>query len=615
LSLINELKRRNVFRAGAAYVILAWLVLQVSDVILGNIDAPAWVFRVLLLFLAVGLPFVLFFAWAFELTPEGLKRESEVDRSQSITPHTGKKLDRMIIVVLLLALGYFAYDKFVLAPASHQGTTVQTAAESAAAAPPVAAEPDNSIAVLPFVNMSDDAGNEYFSDGLAEELLNLLAKIPQLRVAARTSSFSFKGQQLEIPEIAKRLKVAHILEGSVRKAGNQVRITAQLIKADDGFHLWSETYDRTLDNIFVMQDEIAAAVVDALKISLLGAAPVADEVNADAYALFLQARYLFNQRSRENYEKSAQAYRQALDLDPDYAAAWAGLASVTINQAGYNYINLDTGVAQARAAAERAIALDPGLAAAWASLARIQGNYEFNWNGAYESAQKALLLEPANSEVLAQAAALAGSLGKFDQYLAYSAQAVDLDPLNYAALNQLSSAYEQLGRLDEAEKTIRHLLTLNPDYVTAHSTLAYLLLRQGKAEQALAECENEREDFWRSLGKAITLHSLGRKAEADAELASYVQLNHEFGAYQIGEIYAWRNEPDDAFQWLDKAYQQRDPGLGALLNDTSLVNLYDDPRWQPLLEQVGLLDAWKAMAASSTIGAVKLLTRAIERRS
>jgi TolB-like protein/Tfp pilus assembly protein PilF len=594
VSFLTELKRRNVFRAAAAYVILAWLVLQVSDVVLSNIAAPAWVFRVLLLFLAVGLPFVLFFAWAFELTPEGIRRESEVDRSQSITPHTGKKLDRMIIVVLLLALGYFAYDKFVLSPSSDEATKVQTAAEPAPAAPPAAAEPDNSIAVLPFVNMSDDAGNEYFSDGLAEELLNLLAKIPELRVAARTSSFSFKGQQLEIPEIAARLKVAHILEGSVRKAGNQVRITAQLIKADDGFHLWSETYDRTLDNIFVMQDEIAAAVVDALKISLLGAAPVAAEVNPQAYALFLQARYLFNQRSRENYEKSAQAYRQALDLDPDYAAVWAGLASVTVNQAGYNYIGLDSGVQQARAAAERAIALDPGLAAAWASLAQIQGDYEFDWNGAYESAQKALQLAPANSEVLAQAARLAGSLGKSDQALAYSAQAVDLDPLNYAALNLLSSAYEQAGRLDEAEKTIRRLLTLNPGYVGAHSTLAYILLRQGEAEQALVESENEREDFWRSLAKAITLHTLGRKAEADAELASFIELNHGFGAYQIAEIHAWRNEPDDAFQWLEKAYQQRDPGLGVLLNDTSIMNLYADARWQPLLEKVGLLDAWKA---------------------
>jgi len=372
-----------------------------------------------------------------------------------------------------------------------------------------------------------------------------------------------------------------------------VRITAQLIKADDGFHLWSETYDRTLDNIFLVQDDIAAAVVDALKITLLGATPVAAEVNPDAYALFLQARYLFNQRSKENYEKSAQAYRQALELDPNYAAAWAGLARVTVDQAGYSYIDLDSGVEQARAAAERAIALDPALAAGWVSLARIQGSYQFNWNSAYESVQKALQLEPANSEVLAQAANVAASLGHYDQALTYAEKAVDFDPLNYAAISFLSGAYEQAGRLQEAEKTIRHLLTLNPEYVTASSNLAYILLRQGKAQQALAENENESEDFWRSLVKSVALHSLGRNAEADAELASYIELYHAFGAYQIAQIYAWRDEPDKAFEWLDKAYQQRDPGLGSLLNDSTMTNLYHDARWEPLLAKVGLQDAWK----------------------
>jgi len=598
LSFFSELKRRNVFRAGAAYVLLAWLLLQVSDVILNNIAAPDWVFRVLMLFLAVGLPFVLFFSWAFELTPEGLKRESEVDRNKSITPQTGRKLDRVIIIVLLLALGYFAYDKFMLSPGRASAPAATAAAGNdgeSGAAPGSQAQALNSIAVLPFVNISDDASNEYFSDGLSEELLNLLAKIPELRVAARTSSFSFKGQRLEIPEIAARLNVAHILEGSVRKVGKQVRITAQLIKADDGFHLWSETYDRTLDNIFEVQDEIAAAVVDALKISLLGGAPVARKANPEAYALLLQARYLFNQRSRDNYEKSAQIYRQAIALDPDYAAAWAGLARVITNQAGFSYIDLNSGVREARAAAERAVALDPGLAAGWASLAHIQANYELDWDGAFDSVERALKLEPSNSEVLLQAARLAGSLGLYEKSLAYAEKAVDLDPLNYAALIFLSGAYEQVDRLGEAERTLHHLLTLNPEYGSAHATLAYILLRRGKAEEALAEGERESEDSWRLLAKIINLSVLGRKAESDEELVSYIRNYHEIGAYQIAEIYARRNQPDDAFQWLEKAYKQRDPGLGSLLNDTLLTNLYSDSRWEPLLQKAGLLDAWKAM--------------------
>jgi len=598
LSFFSELKRRNVIRAGAAYVLLAWLLLQVSDVILNNIAAPDWVFRVLMLFLAVGLLFVLFFSWAFELTPEGLKRESEVDRSKSITPQTGRKLDRVIIIVLLLALGYFAYDKFVLSPGRESAPAATASAGKDGengAAPESLAQADNSIAVLPFVNISDDASNEYFSDGLSEELLNLLAKIPELRVAARTSSFSFKGQRLEIPQIAARLKVAHILEGSVRKAGNQVRITAQLIKADDGFHLWSETYDRKLDNIFAVQDEIAAAVVDALKISLLGAAPVAKEANPEAYALLLQARYLLNQRNRDSYEKSAEIYRQALALDPDYAAAWAGLARVTVRQAGFSYIDLDSGVKEARAAAERAVSLDPALAEGWASLAYIQGNYELDWGSAYEFVEKALRLEPSNSEVLVQAARQAGQLGLYGKSLAYAEKAVNLDPLNYEALSHLALAYASVNRLTEAESTMRHLLKLNPDYASAHSTLSLFLMRQGKAEDALAEGEREKEDFWRLLAKTINLSALGKKAEADAELDAYIRNYQEMGAYQIAEIYAWRNEPDEAFNWLETAYQQRDPGLAWLLNDFSIRSLYSDPRWEPMLQKAGLLDAWKAM--------------------
>jgi len=500
-------------------------------------------------------------------------------------------------MVLLLALGYFAYDKFVFSPGRESAPAATTTAadrEPSAAAPESLAEADNSIAVLPFVNISDDASNEYFSDGLSEELLNLLAQIPELRVAARTSSFSFKGKQLEIPEIAARLKVAHILEGSVRKAGNQVRITAQLIKTDDGFHLWSRTYDRTLDNIFAVQGEIAAAVVDALKISLLGAAPVAKESNPEAYALLLQARYLFNHRSEENYQKSAQVYRQAIALDPDYAAAWAGLSRVLTMQAGLSYIDLDAGRKEARAAAERAVSLDPGLAAGWASLADIQGYDELDWDGAYRSVEKALKLEPSNSDVLVQAARLAGSLGLHAKALAYFEQAVDLDPLNYDALMLLAVAYQQVGRLEVAEKTIRHLLTLNPDFESAHFVLAYILLRQGKAEQALVEGERESEVYFRSMSRALSLSELGRDAEADAELAAFIENYHEHGSYQIAEIYGWRNEPDNAFRWLEKAYRQRDPGLGFLLNDWSLSKFYSDPRWEPLLEKVGLLDAWKA---------------------
>jgi len=274
LSLIEELKRRNVFKVAIAYIVMAWLVLQVADVILNNIAAPGWIFKVLMLFLAIGLPFAVFFAWAFELTPEGLKREHEVDRTRSITPDTGRKLNLLITTVLVLALGYFAYDKFVLSAnrdAALIEATMQTISEQTATEK-VPAQSDKSIAVLPFVNMSEEASNEYFSDGISEELLNLLAKIPEIRVIGRTSSFQFKDKNEDLRVIGEMLGVANILEGSVRKSGNTVRVTAQLINAEDGAHLWSDTYDRNLDDVFKVQDEIAEAVVSVLKVKLLGEA-------------------------------------------------------------------------------------------------------------------------------------------------------------------------------------------------------------------------------------------------------------------------------------------------------------------------------------------------------
>ena len=270
MSILRELRRRNVFKVGIAYIVVAWLLLQVADVILNNVTAPGWIFQVILLVLAIGLPLILLFAWAFELTPEGLKREHEVDRDESITTHTGKKLNRVIIGVLVLALAYFAYDKFqsrsqeLFAPVAleplknEQGTTVAEQADA------------KSIAVLPFVDMSAEKDQEYLSDGISEELLNVLAKVPELKVTSRSTAFFYKGKDFKISDIGRELNVAHVLEGSVRKSGNRVRITAQLIDVDSDTHLWSESYDRTLDDIFAVQDEIANEVVSELKVEILG---------------------------------------------------------------------------------------------------------------------------------------------------------------------------------------------------------------------------------------------------------------------------------------------------------------------------------------------------------
>jgi TolB-like protein len=369
MSFFAELKRRNVFRVGIAYVVVAWLVLQVADVMIDNIGAPEWLFKFIVLMLGIGFPVALLFAWAFEMTPQGLKRESEVDRSHSITPHTGRKLDYIIIGVLVVALGYFVSDR--IKPGPESPGPQATAQDRAAAgdmtlAPEVAADP--SIAVLPFVNMSNDPEQEFFSDGISEELLNLLVRVDGLKVASRTSSFTFKGANRNIPQIASELKVDHVLEGSVRKADNRVRITAQLIDTRTDRHLWSQTFDRELNDIFAIQDEIANAIVTALQrelgVGLQSVTVAAATENLDAYQLYLKARELF--QVRQNLPTAISLFEQATILDPGYAKAWEGLAAA--QSVGASWLVGD-GIdhrALAAAAADRALELDPSLSMPYA---------------------------------------------------------------------------------------------------------------------------------------------------------------------------------------------------------------------------------------------------------
>ena len=593
MSLFNELKRRNVFRVGIAYVIAAWLVAQVLQLIFDSFGTPDWVMKTVLVLMATGLPFVLFFAWAFELTPEGLKRESEVDRTRSVTPQTGKKLDRISMVVLLLALGYFAFDKFVLSPArdaalvkaTTQAITEQEVAEKALTEQ--ASDMGKSIAVLPFVDMSPDKDQEYMSDGIAEELLNLLAKIPELKVASRSSAFQFKGEKIDLVDVAHKLKVAYVLEGSVRKAGNQLRITAQLIKADDGFHLWSETYDRSLDNIFAIQDEISAAVVDALKIELLGTAPKAKVVNPEAYALLLKARYLYAKWGKENFAAALEAYQQALAIDPDYAEAWAGLSVTYLSQTQSGYLEGKEGLVLARGAVDKAVALDPNLATAWARLSLIQSVFEWDWAGADKSVQKALNMAPNDIQVLSAAGNLANILGRLDEALAYYQRVLADDPLNMINLYNAADMLHRQGQLAESERAYRKLLDLNPEDWGSHTQVAIIMLQQGRAQDAWSELELEVDPQQREYGRILALFSLGKGEEARQHLDQFIENNQSWGAFPIATIYAWNQDADTAFKWLDRAYEQRDGLMCSLLMEPLFTKLHDDPRWLKLVDKMG----------------------------
>jgi TolB-like protein/Tfp pilus assembly protein PilF len=600
LSLFNELKRRNVFRVAIAYIVMAWLVMQVADVVLNNIEAPDWVFQVLMLFLGLGFPFAVIFAWAFEMTPDGLKRESEVDRSQSITGQTGKKLNHMITGILVLALAYFAYDKFVVS-SERDTVLVDTATQSVPQQP---ADPvgqtrtiDKSIAVLPFADMSPNKDQEYFSDGLSEELLNLLAKIPELRVAARTSSFSLKGKDMQISEVGEILKVAHVLEGSVRTAGDRIRVTAQLIQSDNGYHLWSETYDRTLNDIFAIQDEIAAKVVEQLKITLLDITPTVKETDPQAYALVLQARHMVWQRTKEAMESSVKLYQQALEIAPDYTAAWTGLAANYHEQAGNGLRPIHEGYRLAREAANRALAIDPDYAPAYAVLGNIAMIYDNDPVAAARLLGQALALEPASLDIIRQSANLVEILGRLDEAIALLEYVAARDPVNTEAHANLARSYRVAGDWDAAIASYQTSLALSPGRIGSYNGIGESWLFKGDAQAALAAYAKEPDDEWRTKGQTMALFDLGRNAEFEEK---FTELRERWGDQwpsEIAQVYAYTGNPDEAFAWLEKAVEQNEDGLFQQYYQPLNTPLHTDPRWAEFRQ--------RTIASEAQLGSLK----------
>jgi TolB-like protein/class 3 adenylate cyclase/Tfp pilus assembly protein PilF len=463
-----------------------------------------------------------------------------------------------------------------------------------------------SIAVLPFVNLSRDEENEYFADGLAEELLNVLSKIRSLRVASRTSAFHFKGKDVDIPTIAQKLNVATILEGSVRKAGKRVRITAQLIQVATDSHLWSESYDRELEDIFAVQDDIAQSVVKELRAALLAEKPDASasaaakaEVqaaakgrgeNAEAYRLYLQGRFYEDRLTQEDTAKAIGYYRQALAIDPNYALAWAGLSRGYATEGASSWRPAAEGFAMAREAAERALRLEPDLAEAHAALAEILMFYGWEWHGADASLRRALELAPGNARIMRSTAILAGLLGRLDEAIALLRRAAALDPLAVPLHRSLARWCYHAGLLDEAETGARKTLELNPLGGRLHHFLGLVRLKQGRVEEALEEFQQEGHDTFRLLGLTLVLHTRGLPAESHAALKELIAKDADGSACQIAEAYAYRGETELAFEWLERAYVQRDSGLSMMKTDPLLHRLHADPRWQSFLEKMGLAD-------------------------
>ncbi len=463
-----------------------------------------------------------------------------------------------------------------------------------------------SIAVLPFVNRSRDEEDEYFSDGLADELLTMLAKIRGLRVAARTSSFHFKGRDTTIAEVGSVLNVATVLEGSVRKAGQRVRISVQLVKVSDGYHLWSETYDRTLEDIFAVQDDIAQSVVKELRTALLGEAADSEAsgeakaevakaakgraTDPEAHRLYLLARHLIERRTREDTAKGIGYLKQALALDPGFALAWAKLGGAYASEGSLGWVPVSEGYGRAREAVERSLALEPDLAEGHAQLGWIQMHQDWDWRGAEASFARGLELAPGSAFVLRGAGVLARSQGRFGEATGLIHRAVEQDPLGSDAYHNLGFALEAADRFAEAEGACRKSLELAPQRALTRASLALFLLGQGRGDEALAEVTQEPDEGFRLYALAIIHDAMSQGTESDAALRELIEKHAEGAAFQVAEVQAARGAADAAFAWLERAYAQRDPGLTEMKPSPRLRSIHGDPRWGAFTKKMGFED-------------------------
>jgi TolB-like protein len=585
VSLLAELNRRNVLRVAAGYAAVSWLLIQIVGTVFPFFGFSDAAIRGVMIVLIIGFIPAVVVSWVFEWTPEGLRRDGEVEGATPGAVAMGKRLDRLVIVALVLAVGYFAVDKFVFDPAENAAIREQAREEGRAEAL-VGSYGDKSIAVLPFLNMSSDAEQEYFSDGIAEEVLNLLARIPELRVISRSSAFAFKGQNVEIPEIADRLNVSYVLEGSVRKAGSSVRITAQLIEARSDTHLWSQIYDRDLDDIFAIQEEIAADVVENLKVKLVNTVPRARRTDPEVLALTLQARSLKQIGDTESADRAMALLEKALELDPDYVPALLDLGRALYGRLGRENVAASDIMPKLQAIMVQVSLLEPENArfiayGAWGQFESAQ-----NIEAAAAGLTRAVELAPNDVDVLNTASEFALRIGHADTAIRLRNRAVSRDPLCFGCVYELAVAYRLAGRYDEALEYQKRYMAMGKG---GYYTLASVYLLRGEPEQALSLTEGGlMNDFNVYATRAMALHDLGRFEESAAAMTRQIE---EFGDGDfpefIAEAYAWIGDRDAAFSWLEKTYGDNVTGIMRELMDPLWARVRGDPRRLEWLEKAG----------------------------
>jgi TolB-like protein/Flp pilus assembly protein TadD len=583
----GELKRRNVYKVGVAYAVIAWLLMQVASQIFPFFEIPNSVVRLVVLLLVIGFPIALIIAWAFEVTSEGIKRTEAADAA-GLRSHGGTWI-YVVLIGAALSVGLFFVGRYTAGHATARPASeeLRRGKQSEMAT----ASPDKSIAVLPLVNESGDPKDEYFSDGLSEELIAALAQITGLKVIGRSSSFRFKDRKEEPRAIGEKLGVSTLLDGTVRKQGDRVRIVAELVNAADGIQLWTRTFDRELKDIFAVQEEIARAVAESLKVTLLGSqdhpAQRGAPSNVEAHNAYLQGHFHFQRRNLEDYRKAVDYFDQAIRLDPDYALAY------TERSEAWSFIGDLTGQhepawSNARSDAEKAVAIAPDLAEARAALGWVRFFIDWKFAEGITELKRAKELSPANptaNDLLARAILY---LGRLDEGERQARHAVELDPLSVTAQGNVARSLFYAGKLDDADAAARKAAELQPASASSRRWQTLIAAQRGDGEAALREAQLEPDEGYRRFELALAQYVRGDRAAADASLADLIANGRDNLAYQIAEVYAVRGENDKAFEWLQISFDNHDTGTLTLLADPLLRGLRDDVRYKNFLAKLGL---------------------------
>jgi TolB-like protein/Tfp pilus assembly protein PilF len=578
-SLFHELKRRNVVRGAALYLAAAWLILQVADIVLDAFDASHAMMRILIVAFTAGFPVFLLLSWFYEFRGARLVRDTGESAAKPRS-WTAPAANITIAVLVILGTGIFLFTQ--------TRTTGEAVNRDISAQNVIASGP--AIAVLPLANTSSDPGNEYVADGLTEELLNTLTLIPQLKVTARASSFALKDAALDAPTIGKQLMVDHILEGSVRKEGDKLRISVQLVSADTGRTAWSATYDRNFEDVFEIQKDIAQQVSGTLQLSLFSdPTPIIRRTTPEAYSAYLRGLYQYRTLSPEGYAEAVAALQTAIALDEEYAPAWTLLASVRSNQAIIGAIDYAEGYEMARASIERALSIDPNYAFAISSRAWIAMSHERDLRASARYFKRALELAPNDAAILGNFAVLTRLLGRPERAVELTQMSLARDPLSAAAFNNLSDQLYQARRFSDAKQAAKRALQLAPGSPSAAVNLAVVQLFMEDPSGALETVASVERPFYAAFIAALANFDLGRPSLANSALATMIEDYADQRAIYIAAVHAYRGQKEEAFRWLQKAIDERQRTL-AMRTDPLFDNLHEDPRWQRVLEQLGLSD-------------------------